>query len=149
MHWANGGETGLDNLILLCRYHHRLVHDGSFSCERTACGEVVFRDEREQPLPTYGLLPTVGDDEVEAWLEREFFDRGIVPIPVARNGTPASVWTGIWPWATCFSRKEVSAETSSDKFPRDRTFRRQKLWWSEGLETAEAVIRERQIRRLK
>lgn len=77
MHWANGGETGLDNLILLCRYHHRLVHDGSFSCERTACGEVVFRDEREQPLPTYGLLPTVGDDEVEAWLEREFFDRGI------------------------------------------------------------------------
>ena len=27
-HWANGGETSLDNLILLCPTHHRLVHEG-------------------------------------------------------------------------------------------------------------------------
>ena len=83
-HWADGGETRLDNLILLCRHHHRLVHEGGFCCEKTDSGEVVFRDERNEPLAAYGLLPTVGDDEiepmqklVEAWLEREFFDRGI------------------------------------------------------------------------
>ena len=29
-HWANGGETSLDNLILLCPTHHRLVHEGGF-----------------------------------------------------------------------------------------------------------------------
>ena len=27
-HWVNGGSTSLDNLILLCRRHHRAVHEG-------------------------------------------------------------------------------------------------------------------------
>jgi hypothetical protein len=68
VHWADGGETSLDNLILLCRHHDRLVHEGGFSCERTASGEVVFKDERKHPLPVFGLLPTVGDDEIQAWI---------------------------------------------------------------------------------
>ena len=27
-HWANGGETKLRNLVSLCRFHHRAVHEG-------------------------------------------------------------------------------------------------------------------------
>jgi hypothetical protein len=30
-HWAEGGRTALGNLVLLCRRHHRLVHEGGFS----------------------------------------------------------------------------------------------------------------------
>lgn len=30
-HWADGGETSMQNLVLLCRHHHRLVHEGGFS----------------------------------------------------------------------------------------------------------------------
>ncbi|MFI5935376.1 DUF222 domain-containing protein [Actinoplanes sp. NPDC051494] len=25
-HWINGGTTSLDNMVLLCRHHHRLIH---------------------------------------------------------------------------------------------------------------------------
>ena len=32
-HWADGGETRLDNLVLLCRRHHRAVHEDGFSVE--------------------------------------------------------------------------------------------------------------------
>ena len=28
VHWADGGTTGLSNLVLLCRRHHRAVHEG-------------------------------------------------------------------------------------------------------------------------
>ena len=29
-HWADGGETKLDNLVTLCKYHHRELHKGKF-----------------------------------------------------------------------------------------------------------------------
>jgi 5-methylcytosine-specific restriction endonuclease McrA len=32
-HWADGGETRLDNLVLLCRRHHRAVHEEGFRVE--------------------------------------------------------------------------------------------------------------------
>ncbi|GAA3393493.1 HNH endonuclease signature motif containing protein [Cryptosporangium minutisporangium] len=31
VHWADGGPTNLDNLILVCGYHHHLVHDHHWS----------------------------------------------------------------------------------------------------------------------
>jgi hypothetical protein len=29
-HWADGGETSLENLVTLCRYHHRQLHSGNY-----------------------------------------------------------------------------------------------------------------------
>ena len=33
-HWAAGGETKLDNLVLLCRRHHRALHEGACTIDR-------------------------------------------------------------------------------------------------------------------
>jgi len=32
-HWAHGGETSLENLVLLCYQHHRVVHEGGYTVE--------------------------------------------------------------------------------------------------------------------
>jgi len=36
--WTNGGPTTLPNLVLLCRPHHRMVHEGGFELRRAADG---------------------------------------------------------------------------------------------------------------
>ena len=41
-HWAKGGDTSLDNLILLCPFHHRLVHEGGFDVHRLDDGAYRF-----------------------------------------------------------------------------------------------------------
>lgn len=38
VHWADGGATALANLVLLCRRHHTLVHDGRIGVERNDSG---------------------------------------------------------------------------------------------------------------
>ncbi|MGH2954984.1 MAG: DUF222 domain-containing protein [Solirubrobacterales bacterium] len=50
-HWAHGGETTLENLTLLCRHHHRLVHEGGFSVERDESGVLHFRRPDGTLLP--------------------------------------------------------------------------------------------------
>ena len=40
-HWADGGETSLDNLVTLCSRHHRLVHEGGYGV-RVKEGEIRF-----------------------------------------------------------------------------------------------------------
>jgi uncharacterized protein DUF222/HNH endonuclease len=50
-HWAQGGETKLDNLMLLCRMHHRLLHEGGYRTEVLADGSVRFNNHRGGPIP--------------------------------------------------------------------------------------------------
>lgn len=49
-HWAHGGRTDADNLVMLCRFHHRMVHEEGFTVAEEA-GALCFRrpDGRELP----------------------------------------------------------------------------------------------------
>jgi HNH endonuclease len=51
-HWADGGETKLQNLVLLCRPHHRSVHQG-FRAEMLD-GAPVFSRPDGTPLGDRG-----------------------------------------------------------------------------------------------
>jgi hypothetical protein len=41
-HWAHGGATDLANLVSLCRFHHRRVHEDGITMERCADNEYRF-----------------------------------------------------------------------------------------------------------
>ncbi len=56
-HWANGGDTSLKNLTLLCTYHHRLLHEGGFTIGRTGDGAIYFRRVDGRVIPRGGYRP--------------------------------------------------------------------------------------------
>ena len=49
-HWADGGETSLRNTLLLCRRHHRVVHEGRVKVGRSPDGTVLFFTPRGRML---------------------------------------------------------------------------------------------------
>jgi hypothetical protein len=52
VHWVNGGLTDLDNLLLLCRTHHRACHEEGWSVHRGADGDVTFAPPGRASPPT-------------------------------------------------------------------------------------------------
>jgi hypothetical protein len=41
VHWIDGGETNLDNMVLLCKRHHRMIHEGRWQLVMTEHAEVI------------------------------------------------------------------------------------------------------------
>ena len=50
VHWVDGGETNLDNCVLLCRRHHRMFHEGGWKLIKVE-GRIVT----VAPTTTFGL----------------------------------------------------------------------------------------------
>jgi hypothetical protein len=50
-HWAQGGPTTLSNLALLCRRHHRAVHEEGYQVARRPDGTLQFQRPDGRPLP--------------------------------------------------------------------------------------------------
>ena len=61
-HWAQGGPTTLSNLALLCRRHHRAVHEEGYQLDRRPDGALRFRRPDGQLLPEVPTpLEVLGD----------------------------------------------------------------------------------------
>jgi hypothetical protein len=69
-HWADGGETSLANTLLLCRRHHRAVHEEGFSVELAPNGEARFYRPDGRPMPEAPALPAVAGEPVPALVSR-------------------------------------------------------------------------------
>jgi uncharacterized protein DUF222/HNH endonuclease len=50
VHWANGGATDMDNLVLLCHAHHRLIHEGGWRTSGDPTRTLRFHDPRGRPV---------------------------------------------------------------------------------------------------
>src|SRR5262249_23178049 len=51
-----------DNLALLCRRHHRAVHEEGYEVERDADGALHFRTPRGRRIPEVPVTPAVPPD---------------------------------------------------------------------------------------
>jgi hypothetical protein len=60
-HWADGGETSLQNTALLCSFHHRYVHEYGYSIELGADQRPRFRDPHGRWVPAVPELPRVAE----------------------------------------------------------------------------------------
>jgi len=106
-HWARGGETALDNLVLLCPFHHRTVHEGGWQVEMDARGVPRFfnplgvhmpvvPEAPEVPEvgglpPDFGLARWHGRDGIGAWTGTTLW----------QGGSPDLNWALDW-----FARKD-------------------------------------------
>jgi len=107
-HWAHGGPTTLSNLSLLCRRHHRAVHEEGYQVERRADGELTFRHPYGWVIPEVPPPMAIADDPVArirgcneaedleldahsatpGWLGERLDVRRVIDVlhPLARNG---------------------------------------------------------------
>jgi hypothetical protein len=69
-HWADGGATSLDNLVQLCRHHHRLLHEGGYSVTKAGAGFAFRRPDgrelRNFPRPPRGCSGRLRDSNNRA-----------------------------------------------------------------------------------
>ena len=57
VHWADGGETQLSNLVSVCRFHHRAVHEEGFQVVADSAGKFQFLRPNGEPLPAVPPAP--------------------------------------------------------------------------------------------
>jgi hypothetical protein len=88
-HWAHGGPTTLSNLAILCRRHHRAVHEEGYHLERLDEGELRFRRPDGRPLPNVPAHPPVPEDPLEVIRTRHQVEGVAIS---ARTSTPG--WLG-------------------------------------------------------
>ncbi len=119
-HWAHGGATTLDNLVLLCRRHHRAVHEGG--CRVDADGR--FYDPWGRPISPVPPLPRgrpaallephgeqeIGADTCQTGSGERIDDFGyLVDVLVAGR-----YWSGVRSAASfAFSSADIGSETAT------------------------------------
>jgi hypothetical protein len=87
-HWANGGETRLGNLVSLCRFHHRQVHEGGVTIHVLDDGAFRFFRSNGDSL-----------DSIAPGHTQPLSDRPHLPALHVRNHIRINAQTAVTKWA--------------------------------------------------
>lgn len=75
-HWAQGGETSLDNLAQLCWFHHHLIHEGGFGVRRDPDSRaLVFSRPDGAVIDQVRIVTGPHDGQLDFGLDLSCFDR--------------------------------------------------------------------------
>jgi len=77
-HWLHGGSTSLENLVMLCSFHHHMVHEGGWRVTAEADGVFCFHSPFGIPLAPAPPRERVGDGVawIRGWAEENGLDIG-------------------------------------------------------------------------
>ena len=113
-HWVNGGRTDLDNLISLCPWHHKIVHDRGYTIAAPPGGaDFAFYRPDGSPLPSSPPLPEPGGP-IGAAHDADITPDTIIP---PWYGERLDLNHAIW---TCFANARTREEREQDGAPVNR-----------------------------
>src|SRR6266568_3550433 len=108
-HWASGGRTDLENLISLCPYHHKLVHDRGYLIAAPPGGGIfTFYRPDGTPLPSSPPLPEPGGS-IDAAHDADITPDTIIP---PCYGERLDLNHAIW---ACFANARTREERERDR----------------------------------
>jgi hypothetical protein len=100
--WLRGGRTDIDNLVLLCTFHHKVLHDRGFLIRRLGGGWEVRRPDGT-PIPEAGA-PLTGNVErlveSDARAGRQITNGSLTPTWYGERLDPAPILDALLPRRT-------------------------------------------------
>ena len=110
-HWINGGRTDLDNLISLCPWHHKLVHDRGYLIAAARDGTFTFYRPDGTAILASPPLPQP-DGPIEACHDADITAETVIP---PWYGERLDLDHAIW---VCFANARIAQE--KQEHPADR-----------------------------
>jgi hypothetical protein len=122
-HWINGGRTDLENLVSLCPYHHKLVHDRGYLIAAPPGGGDTFAFYRPDGarLPSCPPLPEP-DGPIDRLNDADITPETIVP---PWYGERLDLDHAIW---VCFANARTEEQKRADREQAQEPVFRPRTW---------------------
>ena len=133
-HWVNGGRTDLDNLISLCPWHHKVVHDRGYTIAASPPGGFSFYRPDGTPLPACPTLREP-DGSISEAHDADITEDTIVP---AWYGERLDLDYAI---AVCFANARTDEEKRADQEQAQEALFRPKSWGGDFSTTVDYIRR--------